>query len=91
MNVLEKVRTPEQALVYLGDCTLATVVSLAMLKSRNQSEFERQISMAQQGIDWLVQMGIETMSTRAEDVINLYSDSVLKYSEKFDVKLKNHD
>lgn len=41
------VRTPEMALAYITDCTLATVASMAMLKSRKKGEFERQINIAQ--------------------------------------------
>ena len=37
------VKTPEQALSYLTDCTLATVAIMAMKKSRSKREFERQI------------------------------------------------
>ena len=53
-----EVRTPEQALVYLTDCTLATVADLAMKKSRSKSEFTRQISIAQTGVDWIRDMRV---------------------------------
>lgn len=62
------VRTPEQALVYLVDCTLATVSSMAMKKSRPKGEYERQIRIARTGILWIKDMGIDCSGTRAEDI-----------------------
>jgi hypothetical protein len=47
------VKTPEDALTYIVDCTLATVCDLAMKKSRPTGEYKRQIGIAQKGIDWL--------------------------------------
>lgn len=64
------VRTPEQALAYIVDCTLATVTSLAMKKSRAKGEFERQMSIAQKGVDWMRQMNIDPTGTRAEDIVS---------------------
>lgn len=66
----DQVRTPEQALIYLLDCTLATVEHMASLKSRNKTEFKRQISIAQKGIDWTIAMKIDSLTSRANDVIN---------------------
>lgn len=63
------VRTPEEALVYITDCCLATVGHMATLKSRKKSEFERQISIAQTACDWMRDMGIDPKGTRAEDII----------------------
>lgn len=63
------VRSPEQALAYITDCTLATVSSMAMLKSRKKGEFARQISIAQTSIDWMVMMNVDMSNTRAEDVM----------------------
>ena len=42
-----EVRDPAQALVYITDCTLATVCDLATKKKKSKSEFARQISIAQ--------------------------------------------
>lgn len=63
------VRTPEQALVYITDCCLATVSHMAMLKSRNKREFERQKSIAQKACNWIEKMGIDPAGTRAEDIV----------------------
>ena len=63
------VRTESDALAYITDCNLATVSSMAMKKSRPKHEFERQIAIAQTAIDWMVSMGIDFSTTRANDVI----------------------
>ena len=55
------VKTPEQALSYLTDCTLATVASMAIKKSRSKHEFERQISIAQCAVDWIRDFNIEVI------------------------------
>lgn len=74
------VRTPEQALEYMIDCTLATVSHMASLKSRKKSEFERQITIAQTGIDWMVHMKVEPHKTRVEDVIAM-NQSVKEWAD----------
>lgn len=70
------VRTPEQALAYVTDCTLATVCDLAGKKSRSKSEFERQKSIAQTAIDWMVDMKVDFSSTRARQVVEIHGRSV---------------
>lgn len=82
----ENVRSPEQALAYIVDCTLATVQSMAMIKSRKQGEFVRQISIAQTAIDWMVCMKVDFSSTRAQEVIDDFEGSVSAYADKYDVK-----
>lgn len=64
-----QVRNTGQALAYITDCTLATVCDMAMKKKRPKYEFERQMSIAQTAINWMVEMGIDVSTTRAEDVI----------------------
>lgn len=64
-----RVSTPEHALVYLVDCTLATVSSMAMRKRRPKGEYERQIAIAQTGVDWMRAMKIDPDSSRAADII----------------------
>ena len=75
------VRSPEQALSYMVDCTLATVCDLASKKSRNKSEFTRQKQMAQRGVDWMVSMKIDCSGTRAADVVKV--GSVAIWAEQF--------
>lgn len=64
-----QVRTPADALAYITDCTLATVCNMAGKKSRPKHEFERQMSIAQTAINWMVQMGIDVYTTRAAEVV----------------------
>ena len=64
-----EVRTPEQALVYITNCCLATVESLAMLKSKSKYEYKRQISIAQKACTWIEQMNIDHKGTRAEAIV----------------------
>jgi len=79
------VKTPEQALVYLIDCALATVCHMAMLKSRQTGEYERQISIAQTGINWIKEFKIDASKTRANEIID--SDiSVSEWAAKYDIK-----
>lgn len=63
-----QVRDTSGALVYLTDCTLATVCHLAMKKSAPKSELLRQITIAQTAIDWMDQFGVDYSKTRAADV-----------------------
>jgi len=63
-----RVNSPDGALAYLTDCTLATVCHLAMKKSAPKSELNRQISIAQKAIDWMDEFGIDYSDTRAKDV-----------------------
>lgn len=65
-----EVSTPGQALAYLVDCTLATIMHMATHKSKKKSEYERQIGIAQNGIDWMVQMDIDPSTTRAMEIIS---------------------
>lgn len=78
------VRAPEQALLYLTDCTLATVSSMAMQRSRRKGEYDRQISIAQTAIDWMHGFGIDLTGTRAADVVALYGGSVKAWAASFE-------
>lgn len=62
------VRNSEQALAHITDCTLATVCKLATKKSASKSELNRQISIAQQAIDWMDKFGVDYSKTRAAEV-----------------------
>ena len=64
-----RVSNAAQALIYITDCTLATVATMAMLKSKSKYEFERQIAIAQKACDWIKEFGIDPQGTRAADII----------------------
>lgn len=65
-----EVRTAEQALVYMTDCTLATVADMAMRKRRAKGEYRRQTSIAQKGVDWIRDLHINPNGTRVVDVMS---------------------
>ena len=73
------VKTPEQAVAHLTECTLATVVNMALANSRPK-EFQRQISIAQQAIFWMGEMDID-MGKRAERVMKEARGSVDLWAE----------
>jgi len=75
------VMSPDQALAYIADCNLATVANMAMKKKRGKHEFERQISIAQIAVDWIVEMGIDASTTRVDEVID--AGSVHKWASKY--------
>ena len=81
------VRNPVQALDYLLDCNLATVSSMAMMKSRSKSEYKRQIEIAQTNYNWLVDFGneLKEFSSRAQQVCDKYAGSVEWWAEQYDV------
>lgn len=85
MNYNE-VNTEGKALAYLLDCTLATVESLAITKSRKQYEYKRQISIAQTTLDWCRQFGVDVSKTRAKKIIEGHQANVIRWTESFEVK-----
>lgn len=78
------VRTPEDALAYVTDCTLATVCDMAMKKSRGKHEYRRQKSIAQKAIDWMVDMNVDFKSTRAREVCESFGGSVEHWAKSFE-------
>ena len=83
-NMKHLVRTPEQALLYLADCTLATVADMAMKKSKSKSEFQRQISIAQSAVDWIKDFNIEVkIGSRVYEVLALPDRNVETWSRSY--------
>ena len=80
-----EVRTAEDAVVYITDCNLATVCSMAMKKSRPKYEYDRQKSIAQKSIDWMNEMHIDYSGTRAESVS--MAGNVDKWASTFEPKV----
>jgi hypothetical protein len=79
------VRTLEAALIYLVDCTLATVTGMALKSRIPAGEYIRQVSMAQTGVDWITDMvvGYQEYHGRHNNVIDLYEGDVDKYALSF--------
>lgn len=81
-----KVHSPSEALLYLTDCSLATVSGMAMKKSRPQHEYQRQVAIAQTAVDWIREFGIDAEGTRAQDVIAA-GGSVASWTAQYDIRL----
>ena len=65
----QDVRTAEQALAYIVDCTMATVSSMALSKTqRKRGEYKRQKAIAQTGVSFMLAMGVDTAGTRAAEL-----------------------
>lgn len=80
----KNVDSVDDALVYITDCNLATVCRMAMRKSRSKSEFERQIAIAQSGVDWIIKFDVPHNGSRVEDVIKI--GTVAEWAETFKQK-----
>jgi len=82
---IHEVHTVGKAFAYLTDCTLATVSTLKMRKSSPRYETERQINLAQFGVDFCNEMleYADYEKTRIKDVIEKFDASVKKWSEQF--------
>lgn len=79
------ITSPELALVYMIDSTLATAGTMALHRERTKHEFDRQIKLAQQGITWLLQMNIPAPRySRVEEVLRDYGGSVDSWVESFE-------
>jgi len=82
-----QVRTAEQAFAYVTDCTLATVSSMAMKRSKGKGEYQRQISIAQTAVDWMREQGLSPYDTRACEVIDAYDGSVSAWAKQYEPQL----
>lgn len=80
----DRIRTAEEAFAYMTDCTLATVSSLAMKKSRSKGEYERQILIAQTGVDLMRFGGFGSHDTRAAEIISDFGGSVKSWAQQYE-------
>jgi len=81
------IRTAQQALVYMTECTLATVEYMASLKKKNMSEYRRQVSLAQKGVDMVIAFRCEP-GGRVDEVIDKYVCKVADWTRAIDPKFK---
>lgn len=72
MITKNRINTPEKALEYMVDCTLATIEAMSLSKTqRKRGEYRRQISIAQSGIDLIRKFGImPSDGSRCLEVMN---------------------
>ena len=84
MNLEQKYAKSISGLLYLTECTLATVDDLCMKKSASLSELKRNVNIAQRGIDVLYECGYlaERYGGRIKEVIEEYDRSVFLYAQR---------
>lgn len=82
-----EIRNEGDALVYLTDCTLATVETLAMRKTPPKAELSRQMSMAEHAISWIYSCGLNYKGSRIEDV--KAAGGINKWVEQMQAKREN--
>lgn len=66
----------DECLLWLLDCTLATVEDLAMKKSAPKHEYSRQIGMAQTALNLLLREGKDVSMIRADQICKNFNRSV---------------
>ena len=86
----ERVHDEKSALLYAANCQLATVSDLAMKKSRGKWDYERQIKLAQNLVDWIHEFKIEVdKGNRVADIMALPSRSVKEWAEQYEPERKS--
>lgn len=67
--IIYDVKSVNDALAYLTDCTLATVADMAPKKRKGKNAYQRQINIAQKCCDLMERFDVSPEGTRAEDII----------------------
>jgi hypothetical protein len=80
-----QIKNIKDAFAYSLDCNLATVSSMAMLKSRTKCEYHRQIEIAQQMLRWCVEFDVDVSATRGYVIIGKFYKSVRIWADQYDV------
>lgn len=76
------IKNASEALLWLADCTLATVAKMQMKRNPTKYELSRQISMAQTAIKWIRAENLEIPEfTRVRDVIDDYGGIVQDWAD----------
>jgi len=81
-----EVRSPEDALLYLADCQLATVVHMALRETRLVHEYNRQKDIAKRLCNWLADFKVDVKGTRVEKVVA--AGGVDLYAQRYEVPRK---
>lgn len=80
----EKVKNPNDALVYVTECTLATIEWMALKKNRPKHEYERQIEIAEKAILWIRQYDVSIEpGSRVYDVLITSTRTVTEWEKEF--------
>ena len=81
--IASRVQTKEDVILYLVECTLATVSFMAMTKLKRKSDYQRQILIAQHGCDWIESMQIVPEEhSRITEII--YKQTVAQWAAKYE-------
>lgn len=73
------------AFLYLANCQLATVQSMAMKKRRGKYEYERQIRIAQKFVDHICNFHLKVdEGNRVNNVLNTPSKNVAEWLKKYE-------
>jgi len=80
------VKSPEDALLYLADCQLATCEDLASKKSRGASDYDRQKNIAQLFCNWISDFKVNVDEGNRVGLVKLKENSVEEYLREYDVK-----
>lgn len=87
MLTSKTIRSQEDLIIFTLECNLATVSNMAMKKSRQKSEYDRQISIAQTSIDFIKGTDINvTVDSRAYKVLSTPSQSVKEWAAQYEEK-----
>lgn len=73
------IRTTDDALEYMVECTLATVYDLCMKSKPPKGEFRRQIAIAQKGLDYIPMS--HNCKSRVGEVRESFGGSVQFYAD----------
>ena len=78
--MLPNFKSADDVVYWMTECTLATVEHLHSLKRKSKSEVQRQISIAQGGINHIKSLD-RPLSNRVREVIRWHESDVHKWYE----------
>lgn len=80
----ELVKNPSHAFIYMIECSLATVSHMALLKKKSASEFKRQISIANFGIEKCIEFNLSVpIDSRVYEVLASETRKVEDWVKRF--------
>lgn len=75
-----QIKTADDAVEWMTECTLATIEHLVALKRQSKSEIQRQINIAQVGVDYI--KGVDRpRNHRIRDVLRRHDGDVLSWAK----------
>ena len=75
--IRKNVQSVDDAFIYIAECNVAIVEHLAILKSKSKYVFDRQKTICQFMIDWIIEFElVYSDGTRVSEVIDKHDCSV---------------